>query len=72
MIPIALQKPKVVQPRDPSSVVMQVPCNPHDANEYYEVTLDRESAHRLGLDILIDAERAREYSAAEARRAAKG
>jgi len=68
MIPLALQKPRIVQPHDPSSVVLRVPSNPHDAYEYLEVTLDRESAHRLGLDIMIDAERAREWSAAQARR----
>lgn len=68
MIPLALQKPKVVQPRDPSMVVLRLPINAYDANEYQEYTLDRESAHRLGLDIMLDAERAREYSSALARR----
>lgn len=71
MIPIALQKPKVVQPKDPTTVVIWVPCNPHDASEHIEVTLQREDAHRFGLNVMLDAERAKACADAKMRRMAR-
>lgn len=60
MIPRAVQVPFVAMPYDSETVCLRLPLPVEPVTEYYEATLTPDEARRLGLALMVDAERAKE------------
>jgi len=59
-VPRAVQIPFVAMPYDSETVVLRTPLPAEQITEYLESTLTPDEARRLGLALMVDAERAKE------------
>lgn len=64
-----LHLPRVVMPRDPETVCAVTPTE--DPGTYFETVMSYDEARRYGLELLMDAERAKHAAEANARYAKK-
>lgn len=58
-------KPYLVQPRDPATVCVKTPVT--GPEDFYETTLTPDEAELYGLELMLDAKRARFYIESQAR-----
>lgn len=63
--PRVLLRPSICHSSEPGSVIIRTPLE--DPNTYYETVLSADEAHMLGLELLMDANRARCWLQSEAR-----